>query len=215
MKIIVIEGLDNTGKSTVINQLLNEFNEAIYIHCTKPENDDMIYGAIEQKEKFNKLFEKYVIDQCNNNTEPDAVIFDRSWVGEYVYGALYRGVSDKFAMDITEEITKKAITFIDNWNDKITKARRCDLYYILLKPRTPEFCIKNDDGYSLSRNNVEMVNKEIKRFDDIFYKIKSICMNENKGRCVHSSIVQVEDESGNFYSKDKIFNEIKQDIGID
>lgn len=41
MKLIIVEGLDNTGKSNVINELKTYYSiERVHsIHCEKPEKD--------------------------------------------------------------------------------------------------------------------------------------------------------------------------------
>ena len=54
-----------------------------------------------------------------------------------------------------------------------------EYYTILLTVDNPEFCVKNDDGKSLSKADIDNVKDEVKRFDDIFSKD----INKSNGLC--------------------------------
>ncbi len=73
MIVIWIEGVDNSGKSTLAKKLIEAFNLE-YIHCSKPKTDNPF---LEYKE---------MIQQINKPT-----VFDRGYCGEFVYSQLWRG----------------------------------------------------------------------------------------------------------------------------
>ena len=45
-----------------------------------------------------------------------------------------------------------------------------EYYTILLTVDNPEFCVKNDDGKSLSEAKVENIKDEVARFNEVFSK---------------------------------------------
>ena len=67
MKIIVIEGTDNTGKDTLINNLLDKYKDkkCKVIHCERPIHTDNWGAQIEQDYKFLSL-----VDDIKNNVYP-------------------------------------------------------------------------------------------------------------------------------------------------
>lgn len=69
---ILIEGVDNTGKTTLANKLASEFNLE-YTHCSKPKTDNP--------------FDEYA--DLINSIRKDSV-FDRAFLGEFVYSQLWR-----------------------------------------------------------------------------------------------------------------------------
>ena len=58
-KLIIIEGTDNTGKDTVIKQLLNRYKDAKVYHCEKPKSKDAEQAAKEQYNSFLNLAALY------------------------------------------------------------------------------------------------------------------------------------------------------------
>jgi len=73
MIVIFLEGTDKSGKSTLAKKLADTF-KLEYRHCSKPQTDNP--------------FLEYV-NMINSITKP--TIFDRSYLGEYVYSQLWRG----------------------------------------------------------------------------------------------------------------------------
>ena len=148
MKLIIVEGPDNCGKNTLINKLGENFLTVTNIHYTKPEN----------KYIQNTIFRGYAYSIVNKVYNTDAVILNRSHYGEYVYGCLYRGISDNDALDIINEI------------DEIYLKHNIDVYYIQLLCNSDKLLFNNDDGKSLSKNKIEYIHKEVDRFKKIFDK---------------------------------------------
>lgn len=146
MKLIIIEGPDNCGKNTLINKISENFLTITNIHYTKPEN----------KYIQNTIFRGYAYAIVNKVYDTDVIILNRSHYGEYVYGCLYRGVSDKDALDIIDEI------------DNIYLKHDIDVYYIQLLSTSETLLLKNDDNKSLSKGNINAISNEIRRFKEIF-----------------------------------------------
>ena len=182
-KLIIIEGTDNVGKDTVINQLLDRYKDAKVYHCEKPKSKDAKEAAKEQYNSFLSLAKE-------NSTSKDAtIIHNRSWYGEYVYGVKYRN-NDK------NEVKKSILEF-----EKIILDNIDDVCLVMLLSNNSNFLIKNDDGLSISKAKKELIEDETKRFEEIF-KFSTI---PNK------HIIYVNDGE-NWKSKDEIINKIYEII---
>ena len=88
MILLIIEGLDNTGKSTTI-QNIKKFYEnkkltVNVIHCDKPADAPHDIQAKLQNQEYINLAQKLV--NMHKNNECDIAIIDRCWYSEYVYG---------------------------------------------------------------------------------------------------------------------------------
>lgn len=90
--IIFIEGIDKAGKSTLAKHLSNAFNLPI-VHLSKPKTDDSYTEYLE------------LIKEING-----PIIFDRTFLGEYVYANLWRGgckiTFDQFR-DLEDKLLKR------------------------------------------------------------------------------------------------------------
>lgn len=85
-KIYIIEGQDRCGKSSMVNALRSKIKNPalITLHSTKPPKDvDANEWTVEY---YNNLF-KVTYSLFLQGFD---VILDRSWLGEFVYGPLYR-----------------------------------------------------------------------------------------------------------------------------
>ena len=185
MKVVIIEGMDNTGKTTVIHGLMEKYNNVLYMHATKPKEIDPIKCAIEQKKYFHHMVESIKnVEQSRFNV--DLIILDRSWLGEYVYGCLYRGNGDDYVKDMISECYDHLSRIGAGWYNLD--------FSTILYTASPEFCAKNDDGNSISEGRVEAIKKEGERFEEI---IKSNIVIGKKG------IINVEND-GKFLSKEDI-----------
>jgi len=78
--IIVLEGPDGTGKTTLAAKLVDDYN-AKYIHATwSPE--------------LEKGMDKYLLGNIHTaiaHSKDQLVILDRSWISEFVYSEVFRG----------------------------------------------------------------------------------------------------------------------------
>ena len=159
MKVVIIEGLDNTGKTTLIQGLMQEYGDVYYMHATKPQIKDPIECALAQTKSFQGMVESIRNMKDKLSNPPSLVILDRSWVGEYVYGCLYRGNGDSYVKKMIHECYREL--------DSIGSALFPFNYTTILLEATPEFCAKNDDGQSISWGDVEKIEKERQRFEEI------------------------------------------------
>ena len=149
-KLIIIEGTDNVGKDTVINQLLNKYKDVKVYHCEKPKSKDAIEAAKEQYNSFLSLAKESAKNNYSN------VIHNRSWYGEYVYGVKYRNNDENEVKESILEFEKIILNNID------------DVCLIMLLSDNSDFLVKNDDGLSISKAKKELIEDETKRFEEIF-----------------------------------------------
>ena len=149
-KLIIIEGTDNVGKDTVINQLLNRYKDAKVYHCEKPKSKDAKEAAKEQYNSFLSLAKE------NSVSKDTTIIHNRSWYGEYVYGVKYRNNDEN-------EVKKSILEF-----ENILLNNIDDVCLIMLLSDNSDFLVKNDDGLSISQAKKELIEDETKRFEEIF-----------------------------------------------
>ena len=183
MKTIIIEGMDNTGKNTIIQKLMEKYSVVKIIHSGKPKSKTNEEAQIEQQQTFNN----YANEVLNESKMTEAFIFNRAWYGEYVYGCLYRNADEDLVKTMISNCEKN---LIHNVNPK-------DIYFIMLLSSSSDFLMRNDDGLSISNAKKELIEEETKRFKEIFDF--SIIPNKH--------IVYVND-GNQFRSKEDIYNEI-------
>ena len=79
MKLIIIEGTDNTGKDTIISKILERFPTTALIHCGKPFSKK--YSAKEQDQLFSTYVNNIVKGKYDST---HCIIMKRSHIGGYV-----------------------------------------------------------------------------------------------------------------------------------
>ena len=144
MKLIIIEGTDNTGKDTLISKILEKYPTATVMHCGKPITKK--YSSKEQDELF-RIYAQNIVEGKYDNTH--VIIMNRSHIGEYVYGVLYRKRNN-------EEVEQ----MINDVNDILYYREDLEIKYIQLLSSSKELLKNNEDGKSLSNGNVEKINTE-------------------------------------------------------
>ena len=82
-RVIIIEGPDNIGKTTLANQLAKEFNGVVKHSAAQKKK-----GAAALDEQRKKLAR--TLAEVEEGDDPQLEIWDRSIIGEAVYGPLYR-----------------------------------------------------------------------------------------------------------------------------
>ena len=180
MKLIIIEGTDNTGKDTLISKILETYPTATIIHCGKPLTKK--YSSKEQDELF-KLYANNKVNKKYDNTH--VIIMNRSHIGEYVYGVLYRG-----------RPKDKVEKMIFDVNDILSYRKDLKIKYIQLLSKSEKLLKHNEDGKSLSNGNAEKILKEAEQFEEIFKLI-----NIDDKRLIYVN------NGDNFRSREDIFNE--------
>ena len=138
----MIDGIDRLGKSTLIDNILNELGYHLVVHYEKPKKLDFY--------THDPLFQYQL--HCNRTmffmiNEGIRVIFDRTHLGECVYAPLYRNYDGDYVFNM----------------EKMTNLKRTKL--ILLT--TSNFDILTDDGESFDWSNKE---KEQELFIQAFNK---------------------------------------------
>ncbi len=173
-KIVIFEGIDNSGKDTLINKFIEirkSINPEIKIkvyHFTNPENFRKQTGfCLDKDDIYTQMYQflnTYDEVQRKELDKYDYIIFNRSHLSEPVYGPLYRSDSYKGKDDF---IVFKAIE--SALSELLKKA------YLIYVKASPELSIKHDDGLSYSVN-LENRKKEL----DIYSKVvrKSIIFNK-------------------------------------
>lgn len=180
MKLIIVEGTDNIGKDTVISKLCELFDTVTLIHCGSPKT------KIFQSQYQDDLFKEYAEDIIDGKYDTtDCIIMNRSHIGEYVYGQLYRGRS---AEDI-----KEMISYVD---DILLSNPTLTIKYVQLLSSSIELRKKYDDNKSLSKMNDDLMKKE----NELFLKAYE---NSVLDKC----LIYVNDEDG-FLPKEEIFQEV-------
>jgi thymidylate kinase len=118
LRSIIIEGIDRTGKSSLINGIQHELGFFQRIHFQKPElletylKDARIQldkppDALDDAVKA-FAYKKYQADSFTNMfralSSPARLILDRAHLGEAVYAHRYRGYSGDFVFTIEKEL---------------------------------------------------------------------------------------------------------------
>lgn len=141
--VIIIEGPDNVGKSTLIRNIKNHYNKNIIAN--------LAYSNVKQATphehiNYSKLLYKNMFELCNFQSKVlnNIMILDRSHIGEMVYSPLYRNYSGDYVLDIEKEFD------LSN-------------YFLITLTDLAENLIDRDDGLSHSIN-VSDKNKELELF---------------------------------------------------
>ena len=88
--IIIVEGIDRVGKTTLCNKLQEELNIPVY------KNKGIIqYNKMDNTEETDKMLK--LIDLCNLTNS--SIIFDRFYLSDFVYGILERNYNIDIAID--------------------------------------------------------------------------------------------------------------------
>lgn len=204
MKVIIVEGMDNTGKSTMIDRLVKylarkdgiDTEKQIYVkHLVKPDGENDIERAT-NIDITNFNLATFLINAHKEN-KYKYIILDRAWYSEYVYGQLYRNRQE-------HEIRKRVQNIEEYLNNYFFKHIDTVSFHLLIFLATdPNFYIKHEDGQSLSIGNEQrdLIIKEMSLFTNIAYMANV----ENKG------IILVNNGS-EFLTEDTIFKKIKNII---
>lgn len=156
MKIIIIEGPDNTGKNTLIQNILDNNKVVKLVHCDKPEVEPGDDPFEEQCRTF--YIRAYNAVQDKLRKDIDVIVFNRYYQGEYVYGQIYRNGDRK---KIKEMITITEEYLLKNFDYD-------DILYVQLNSSSVSLLKKNDDGKSLSEANMYKMQREIDLFNEVY-----------------------------------------------
>jgi thymidylate kinase len=135
MKLLAIEGCDRVGKDLLINEIIKRYSNTVKRHWAFPKGNSNEEKTQYQKDTFLREFElhKYLNVRIENDS---LMIWNRSHIGEMVYGSLYRDSKpEEWVMNLEKDFsfhTDKSI-------------------YLVYLYADAEFIIKEDDGNSYSK----------------------------------------------------------------
>lgn len=145
----IVEGCDNSGKDTVIKELIKQCDFPPHvIHCSGINGSTV--------EESLSLSIKYYIDMfeiCNycENRGID-IILNRSHIGDYVYGQIYR------------DYTEAQANYVFNIECDYLETKGI---YVTANTRT---LLNRDDGLSQSKNNAAQIERELRLFKEAIDK---------------------------------------------
>ena len=176
MKLLIIEGTDRTGKDTLIKDLMAKYPNSEMVHWGYPIGDTNDEKTEYQKMSFGYLMRWFKFKKTMSNL--DLLIWNRSHIGEYVYGTIYRdSYPQLWIPELEEEFLK------DDEN-----------VYLILLQADAEFIVSQDDGKSYS-DKIEDKTKEINTFLSAFEKSQinkkiKIKVNEHDSYRNHDNIYE-------------------------
>lgn len=206
MTVFVFEGPDNLGKSTIIKSLVNEYKDVrdIYMmhftgpHCENGE-DPFEYQRQMFLSKVKKIITMNQYNKIAGYKNDDIFILDRSWIGEYVYGQIYRSGDPHKILDLINDCNSML-----GYEGIKTVFIRLDA--------DNDFVIFHDDNKSFTSDydavkRSETVSREIKLFREAFNKMKI-----NSNNAVKIGIRVQDDDSITFSYRtvDDIYSQIKE-----
>ena len=144
--LIIVEGPDNSGKSTLIKNIKNHFN---HIAIQNLHYSNVNQSSIEDTISYTKKLHRDMFELMEFVTSVDnsGVICDRSHLGEMIYGPIYRGYDGEYVLDIEREYHNR-----DIWNKIV----------LITMYNSPENLIDRDDGLSFSTD----INKKKNEIDN-------------------------------------------------
>lgn len=157
---IIIEGVDNLGKGTLIKNIRNNLGYYEIIHFQRPELLDLYKKSYSEKNTTD-AYKLYQFNSFKNGFEllqsKAFIIFDRFHLGEIVYAPRYRGYNGEYVFDI-EKMFRETV-------------RSDDVLLILLTTSNFDFII--DDGLSFDVSKRQEEQEDFKRaFEMSLFKNK-------------------------------------------
>lgn len=183
MKVYIIEGPDNIGKNTVLNYFLDKTDISTIIHCGKPLQKG-INGQVEQDYTYFNIVSNIINHKYDSSAR---IILNRSWIGEYVYGTLYRERDKEYVKAMIQNVNKQL--HISN----------IEVVYLQLWSSCPNLLVKNEDGKSLSAGDILKIQQELTLFKEIF----------DEANIIHKYLITVND-GPNFRDINLIRDEINK-----
>ena len=145
MKVIIVEGMDNTGKSTMIDRLIKYFGRTdgidaekqIYVkHLVKPDGETDIERAT-NIDITNFNLATFLINAHKEN-KYKYIILDRAWYSEYVYGQLYRNRPEHEVRKRIQVIEEYLNNYFSKHTDKVS------FHLLIFLATEPNFYIKHE-----------------------------------------------------------------------
>ena len=106
--IMIVEGIDASGKSTLVKKLAKSYRTTNVLHFEFPQGSDNQERALWQKAQFDLLFK--TMSTFNNRFQ--VLILDRSHIGERVWGPLYRGLDVSYLDELEKNYSHLDVKII-------------------------------------------------------------------------------------------------------
>ena len=190
MKLLIVEGQDRCGKDSLISEICSSYSNAIKRHWSFPKGETNEEKTEYQKKSF--LWEFNFFNEMRKVWQKDSImIWNRSHIGEMVYGSIYRNSNPQ--------------DWVMQLEDQFNFDKDLDVYLVYLYA-DPEFVVKEDDGKSYSAK-LEDKRKEIDEFHNAINKSKilnilKIKVNEDQDYIDQQEIVKDVKQFLNITSKD-------------
>ena len=194
MTIVIFEGADNLGKSTIINSIAQRYvndRDILFMHASAPVLKPGEDPKEVQERTFRQMFAKcnYMsnLEHTLETSRKNIVFMDRSQYGEYVYGQLYRNQNPDDILKMFSNIrVYSSINII-----------------VVHLEASADFVISHDDHKSFTSDydaekRKASVQKELDLFNECFEKA-------NPANYIK---VNVEGEQNNYRNLDDICDEI-------
>lgn len=147
-KFIIIEGIDNVGKSTLIRNIRSKSPKTSYsvLDYSNVKGLSVDETVIYSNSLYRGMFE--IMDNMYFSDLPVGIICDRSHLGEMVYGNIYRGYPGTYVLNIEDDFKDEPF-----WEELV----------LITLVDDAENVISRDDGLSFS-TDIEGKNEEISLF---------------------------------------------------
>lgn len=191
MKLIILEGGDRLGKSTLIKGLCEHFNydNVTIRHFGKPPKgllpEEILKFQFKAFRKEMNLFYRIYTRSIDTYTYyPEIMIWNRSHLGEYVYSQMFRGGKPETLKRMLLEYERGFISH--------------NVYLITLTASPEFFHSRESDGHELSKT-LEQKTKELELFKEA-----------HEFSIIRPKLLLKVDNNGQFRTKEDILNEVIQ-----
>jgi thymidylate kinase len=151
--LLIFEGVDNLGKDTLIKNILQHSSNYIVRHFSNPKGKTTVEQIQYQKDDFLYEFRKQTLRKQFKKTDSDVFIWNRSHIGEWVYGQIYRNYKPNWIFEL----------------EKLFSFDKDQTVFLILLDAPPDFSLKNDDGLSFTTSKEKRENERSK-FKEAFEK---------------------------------------------
>lgn len=190
MKTVIIEGTDRVGKSSLIEGLCKhfEYDNVFVRHCGKPpkhvSKDNVLDWQLDCFYKEARLA-KNIFDMENDELQyyENKIIYNRYYLGEYVYGSMFRNIPKDTILKKLNALEKVLID-VDNT-------------YLVTLVGDPKFLMTQEDGNSFS-DSVEKKSTEI----GLFVEITEKSLIKNK------LVIEVDNGNNQYFPKEQILKSV-------
>lgn len=192
MKLIICEGGDSLGKNSLIKGLCKHYNydNVTIRHFGKPpkelSSDKVLHF---QFQCFNEEAELYhyikEVSETKHSYFENIIIWNRSYLGEYIYGSMFRNKNIDLLKNLLEYYEKFSLKCLYDNN-----------IFLVSLTADPKFFFNKEDGQSFSQTLKEKT-KEL----ELFKEVHELSLIKNK------KMIKV-DNNGQFRKKDEILKEV-------